>query len=154
MRYRWINLVQAKTTIIIKGRRHRVSLETKHVIDAATQDILDETLNAPRKEKPAGHVVVLIIFLRNAEARSVNVEAIRSQKRNLILRGTRIVTPSKLRSWVLTLAHEGHPGIVSMRLRLLILLLQRMLSTQDQTIRPWDGLWKSKDCCTYKTCSS
>ena len=75
-----------------------MSLETKHVIDAATQDILDETLNAPRKEKPAGHVVVLIIFLRNAEARSVNVEAIRSQKRNLILRGTRIVTPSKLRS--------------------------------------------------------
>ena len=75
-----------------------MSLETKHVIDAATQDILDETLNAPRKEKPAGHVVVLIIFLRNAEARSVNIEAIRSQKRNLILRGTRIVTPSKLRS--------------------------------------------------------
>ena len=75
-----------------------MSLETKHVIDAATQDTLDETLNAPRKEKPAGHVVVLIIFLRNAEARSINVEAIRSQKRNLILRGTRIVTPSKLRS--------------------------------------------------------
>ena len=58
-----------------------MSLETKHVIDAATQDILDENLNAPRKEEPAGHVVVLIIFLRNAEARRVNVEAIRSQKR-------------------------------------------------------------------------
>ena len=53
----------------------------------------------------------------------------------LILRGTRIVIPSKLRSRVLTLAHEGHPGIVSMRLKLLILLLQRMLSTQDQTIQ-------------------
>ena len=58
-----------------------MSLETKHVINAETQDILDETLNAPPKEKPAGHVVVLIIFLRNAEARRVNVEAIRSQKR-------------------------------------------------------------------------
>ena len=112
-----------------------MSLETKHVIDAATQDILDETLNAPRKEKPPGHVVVLIIFLRNAEARSVNVEAIRRQKRNLILRGTGIVIPGKLRSRVLALAHEGHPGIVSMRLKLLILLLQRMLSTQDQTIQ-------------------
>ena len=33
----------------------------------------------------------------------------------LILRGTRIVIPSKLRSRVLTLAHEGHPGIVSMK---------------------------------------
>ena len=36
----------------------------------------------------------------------------------LILRGTRIVIPSKLRSRVLTLAHEGHPGIVSMKQRL------------------------------------
>ena len=36
----------------------------------------------------------------------------------LILRGTRIVIPSKLRSRVLGLAHEGHPGIVSMKQRL------------------------------------
>ena len=36
----------------------------------------------------------------------------------LILRGTRIVTPSKLRPRVLSLAHEGHPGIVSMKQRL------------------------------------
>ena len=36
----------------------------------------------------------------------------------LILRGTRIVIPSKLRSRVLSLAHEGHPGIVSMKQRL------------------------------------
>lgn len=36
----------------------------------------------------------------------------------LILRGTRIVIPSKLRPRVLTLAHEGHPGIVSMKQRL------------------------------------
>ena len=34
------------------------------------------------------------------------------------LRGTRIVIPSKLRSQVLTLAHEGHPGSVSMKQRL------------------------------------
>ena len=36
----------------------------------------------------------------------------------LILRGTRIVISSKLRSRVLTLAHKGHPGIVSMKQRL------------------------------------
>ena len=36
----------------------------------------------------------------------------------LILRGTRIVIPSKLRSRVFTLAHEGHPGIVRMKQRL------------------------------------
>ena len=36
----------------------------------------------------------------------------------LILRGTRIVIPSQLRSRVLTLAHKGHPGIVSMKQRL------------------------------------
>ena len=36
----------------------------------------------------------------------------------LILRGTRIVIPSKLRPRVLNLAHEGHPGIVSMKQRL------------------------------------
>ncbi|XP_022797622.1 uncharacterized protein K02A2.6-like [Stylophora pistillata] len=36
----------------------------------------------------------------------------------LILRGTRIVIPSKLRPRVLNLAHEGHPGIVSIEQRL------------------------------------
>ena len=36
----------------------------------------------------------------------------------LILRGTRIVIPSKLRPRVLSFAHEGHPGIVSMKQRL------------------------------------
>ena len=36
----------------------------------------------------------------------------------LILRGTRIVMPSKVTSQVLTLAHEGHLGIVSMKQRL------------------------------------
>ena len=36
----------------------------------------------------------------------------------LILRGTRIVIPSKLRPRVLSLAHEGRPGIVSMKQRL------------------------------------
>ena len=36
----------------------------------------------------------------------------------LILRDTRIVIPSKLRPRVLSLAHEGHPGIVSMKHRL------------------------------------
>ncbi|PFX28921.1 Uncharacterized protein K02A2.6 [Stylophora pistillata] len=36
----------------------------------------------------------------------------------LILCGTRIVIPSKLRPRVLSLAHEGHPGIVSMKQRL------------------------------------
>ena len=36
----------------------------------------------------------------------------------LVLRGTRIVIPSKLRTGVLVLAHEGHPGIVSMKQRL------------------------------------
>ena len=36
----------------------------------------------------------------------------------LILRGTRIVIPSKLRPRVLSLAHERHPGIVSMKQRL------------------------------------
>ena len=36
----------------------------------------------------------------------------------LVLRGTRIVIPSKLRTRVLVLAHEGHPGIVSMKQRL------------------------------------
>ena len=38
--------------------------------------------------------------------------------RKLILRGTRMVIPSKLRPQVLALAHEGHPGIVSMKQRL------------------------------------
>ena len=36
----------------------------------------------------------------------------------LILHSTRIVIPSKLRPWVLTLAHEWHPGIVNMKHRL------------------------------------
>ena len=36
----------------------------------------------------------------------------------LILRGTRIVIPNKLRPRVLSLAHEGHPGIASMKQRL------------------------------------
>ena len=36
----------------------------------------------------------------------------------LILRDTRIVIPRKLRPRVLSLAHEGHPGIVSMKQRL------------------------------------
>ena len=36
----------------------------------------------------------------------------------VILRGTRIVIPSKLRPRVLTLAHGGHPGIVSLMKRL------------------------------------
>ena len=36
----------------------------------------------------------------------------------LVLRGTRIVIPSKLRTRVMVLAHEGHPRIVSMKQRL------------------------------------
>ncbi|KAK3097548.1 hypothetical protein FSP39_010680 [Pinctada imbricata] len=36
----------------------------------------------------------------------------------LVLRGTRIVIPGTLRKQVLKLAHEGHPGIVSMKQRL------------------------------------
>ena len=36
----------------------------------------------------------------------------------IVLRGTRIVIPSKLREDVLKLAHEGHPGIVMMKKRL------------------------------------
>ena len=36
----------------------------------------------------------------------------------LILRGTRIVIPRKLRPHILTLAHEGHLGVVSMKQRL------------------------------------
>ncbi|MCG8032063.1 MAG: DDE-type integrase/transposase/recombinase [Candidatus Thiodiazotropha taylori] len=33
----------------------------------------------------------------------------------LVLRGTRIVIPESLRDRILTLAHEGHPGIVNMK---------------------------------------
>ena len=36
----------------------------------------------------------------------------------LILRGTRITAPSKLRAQVLILAQEGHPGIISIKQRL------------------------------------
>ncbi|GBP67401.1 Uncharacterized protein K02A2.6 [Eumeta japonica] len=36
----------------------------------------------------------------------------------ILLRGTRIVIPSELRKRVLDAAHEGHPGIVSMKARL------------------------------------
>ena len=36
----------------------------------------------------------------------------------LVLRGTRIIIPESLRDQVLELAHEGHPGIVSMKRRL------------------------------------
>ena len=36
----------------------------------------------------------------------------------LVLRRTRIIIPSSLRNQVLHLAHEGHPGIVSMKRRL------------------------------------
>ena len=35
-----------------------------------------------------------------------------------VLRGTRTVIPKKLRQQVLEIAHEGHPGIVSMKQRL------------------------------------
>ena len=38
--------------------------------------------------------------------------------KQLILRGTRIVVPNTMRDHVLKLAHEGHPGIVSMKQRL------------------------------------
>ncbi|KAK2578228.1 hypothetical protein KPH14_001387 [Odynerus spinipes] len=37
---------------------------------------------------------------------------------NIILKGTRIVIPDSLKRKVLELAHEGHPGIVSMKHRL------------------------------------
>ncbi|CAH2088405.1 unnamed protein product [Euphydryas editha] len=37
---------------------------------------------------------------------------------NILLRGTRIVIPKDLRKTVLDAAHEGHPGIVSMKSRL------------------------------------
>lgn len=37
---------------------------------------------------------------------------------NILLRGTRIVIPEKLRKNVLDAAHEGHPGIVAMKGRL------------------------------------
>ena len=36
----------------------------------------------------------------------------------LVLRGTRIVVPKELRSHVLELAHEDHPGIVAVKQRL------------------------------------
>ena len=36
----------------------------------------------------------------------------------LVLRGTRIIVPQELRDRVLQIAHEGHPGIVSMKKRL------------------------------------
>lgn len=36
----------------------------------------------------------------------------------ILLRGNKIVIPSKLRSQVLAAAHEGHPGIVNMKARL------------------------------------
>ena len=49
-----------------------------HVIDEATRDILVEILNVLRKERPAKHVVVLIILLRNAEPRQANQKPIRS----------------------------------------------------------------------------
>lgn len=37
---------------------------------------------------------------------------------NLVLRGTRIVIPERLKERTLALAHEGHPGIVAMKNRL------------------------------------
>lgn len=37
---------------------------------------------------------------------------------NILLRGTRIVIPNKLRSRVLELGHEGHPGMSTMKQRL------------------------------------
>ncbi|KAH8325331.1 hypothetical protein KR059_002958, partial [Drosophila kikkawai] len=37
---------------------------------------------------------------------------------NILLRGTRLVIPQKLREPVLDLAHEGHPGISAMKRRL------------------------------------
>ena len=37
---------------------------------------------------------------------------------DILLRGSRIIIPSVLRNHVLKLAHEGHPGIVSMKQRL------------------------------------
>lgn len=36
---------------------------------------------------------------------------------NMLLRGTRLVIPQSLRSKILELAHEGHPGIVKMKTR-------------------------------------
>ena len=45
----------------------------------------------------------------------ISVASERCLTGKLILRGTRILIPSKLRPRVLTLAHEGHPGVVSMK---------------------------------------
>lgn len=55
----------------------------------------------------------------------------------LIMRGTKLVIPSVLRSRMLVLAHEGHPGQTIMKRRL-----------RD---RCW---WPKMDICVSKTCDS
>lgn len=60
-----------------KGKKKSGENKTS-VIDVATRDILVEILNVLQKERPAKHVVVLIILLRNAEPRQANQKPIRS----------------------------------------------------------------------------
>ena len=57
----------------------------------------------------------------------------------LVLRGTRIVIPMSLREQCLTLGHDGHPGILSMKRRL-------------RTVVYWPGIDKEiENVC--KTCA-
>ena len=47
----------------------------------------------------------------------------------LVLRGTRMVIPNALREQILTLGHDGHPGIVSIKSRL-------------RTMKNWPGIYR------------
>lgn len=57
----------------------------------------------------------------------------------ILLRGTRIVIPCKLREQVLDSAHEGHPGIAAMKMRLRIKVWWPKMDNEEKRVRACKG---------------
>ena len=70
-------LIQSVTSRKTKGR----SLTSEHATDVENGDILDETLNAPRKEKLAISAEELTILVRSAKRKQPNFPNLDGKRR-------------------------------------------------------------------------